>query len=219
MSHGNNLFSQTRMQRSSSLDSLAGELGEARNTIEKLKKQRRICKWMSIVLWINLILGIITLITIRMSYLLEWEIMTGNIILAEINVNRENITGFNLSVWGTVGEKRKEIEKNNVHFCKWLNNVRTDKTLYYMIRQPKVKIKSTVKMKQWYRSETDIFRFITTTRDRHVGSRKTGYVELENQYEMKFDLELNQSVPWVWKKRIAMPRVKFNFKTRYFYIY
>ncbi len=62
-------------------------------------------------LWINLILGIIALITIRMSYLLEWEIMTGNIILSEINVNRENITGFNLSVWGTVKEKIKEIEK------------------------------------------------------------------------------------------------------------
>ncbi len=85
--------------------------------------------------------------------------MTGNIILAEINVNRENITGFDLSVWGTVNEKKKEIEKNNVHFWKWLNNVSTNKILYYMIRQPNVKIKSTVKMKQWYRSETDIFRF------------------------------------------------------------
>ncbi len=83
-------------------------------------------------LWINLILGIIALITIRMSYLLELEIMTGNIILAEINVNRENITGFDLSVWGTVKEERKEVEKNYVHFWKWLNNVSTDKTLYYM---------------------------------------------------------------------------------------
>ncbi len=301
------------MQRSPSLDSLAGELGEARSTIETLKKQRRICKWMSIVLWINLILGIIALIIIRMSYLLEWEIMTGNIILAEINVNRENITGFDLSVWGTVKEKRAEIEKNNIHFWKWLNNVSTDKTWYYMIRQPKVKLKSTVKMKQWYRSETEIFEensfieenegnktfkyfigstyrisldeelggcwifrsrknfnpwkigqckeqgivrrvrrsikskniihaekirknieewiktnkmfnpngefvLLTTTRDRHVGSRKTGYAELENMYETKFNLELNQSVPWVWKKRIAMPRVKFNFKTRYWEI-
>ncbi len=62
------------------------------------------------------------------------------------------------------------------------------------------------------------FVLLTTTRDRHVGSRKTGYAELENQYETKFNLELNQSVPWVWKKRIAMPRVKFNFKTRYWEI-
>ncbi len=54
---------------------------------------------------------------------------------------------------GTIKEKRKEIEKNNIHFWKWLNNISTDKTWYYMVRQSKVKLKSTVKMKQWYRSE------------------------------------------------------------------
>lgn len=72
------------------------------------------------------------LILIRVSYLLEWQIFSGNIILAEVEVQRQNVTGFELSVWGTSTKKRKEIEENTKYFWKWLNNISTDKTSYYM---------------------------------------------------------------------------------------
>lgn len=104
------------MQRSVSVESLTEELTEARQVIEKLRTQRKVCRWISIILWIILMLGIFLLILIRVSYMLEWEIMTGRVIFAELQVERENVTGYELTVWGTNKEKRSEIEKNTAHF-------------------------------------------------------------------------------------------------------
>lgn len=55
------------------------------------------------------------LILISVSYI-EWEILSGSIILAEVEVQRQTITGFELSVWGTSRKKRKEIENNTLVF-------------------------------------------------------------------------------------------------------
>lgn len=46
----------------------------------------------------------------------KWEILSGSIILAEVEVQRQTITGFELSVWGTSRKKRKEIENNTLVF-------------------------------------------------------------------------------------------------------
>lgn len=59
--------------------------------------------------------------------------MTGKIILAEIEVERENISGFELSIWGTIKEKRSKIEKNTTNFWKWLDDDSTDKIMYYNV--------------------------------------------------------------------------------------
>ncbi len=102
-------------------------------------------------------LGIFLLILLRISYVLEWEIMMGNVIFTELQVERENVTGYELTVWGTNKGKRSEIEKNTTHFWKWLDDVSTDKVMYCMIRKPKVRLKSTVKMKHWYSKTVEIY--------------------------------------------------------------
>lgn len=59
-------------------------------------------------------LGIFLLILIRVSYMLEWEIMTGRVIFAELQVDRENVTGYELTVWGT-NKGKKERNRKEYH--------------------------------------------------------------------------------------------------------
>ncbi len=89
--------------------------------------------------------------------MLEWEIMTGRVIFVELQVERENVTGYELTVWGTNKEKRSEIVKNTAHFWRWLDDISTDKVMYYMVRRPKVRLKSTVKIKHWYSKKVEIY--------------------------------------------------------------
>ncbi len=51
-----------------------------------------------------------------------------------------------------------------------------------------------------------------------VGSHKTGYAELEVKSEVWIDSKLNQTYPWIWRKSMALPRVKFNPKIGYWEI-
>ncbi|XP_026110841.1 uncharacterized protein LOC113084981 [Carassius auratus] len=301
------------MKRAESLESLSEELGEAKEIIERMKKQRRICKWMSIILWMLIILGLLLLILIRVSFVLEWRIFTNSLILAEILVQQQNVSGFEVSVWATVKGNRTKIENKTIGFWRWLDNLHDKKNDYYMVRKPKVKLKSTVKIKHWHSSDIEVYEensfiqkqegnrtikyfigstyrtseneelggcwifrsakdfnpwtirqckykgtvkrskrdknmdkiksaagirenvekwietngmlfkegnfiVLTTVRDRSVGSRKTGYAELEITSETRISLELNKTVPWIWKRRLALPRVKFNFKIGYWEI-
>lgn len=57
---------------------------------------------------------------IRVSYPLQWETMTGKIILAKIQVDKENISGFEVT-FATRTKYRSE-EENNIYFWKWLND-------------------------------------------------------------------------------------------------
>ncbi len=109
------------MQRSVSVESLTEELTEARQVIEKLRTQQQVCRWISIILWIILMLGIFLLILIRVSYMLEWKIMTGRVIFAELQVERENVTRYELTVWGTNKEKK---ERNRKEYRTFLEMVR-----------------------------------------------------------------------------------------------
>ncbi len=254
-------------------------------------------------------LGIFLLILIRVSYMLEWEIMTGRVIFAELRVERENVTGYELTVWGTNKEERSEIEKNTAHFWRWLDNISMDKVMYYMVRKPKVRLKSTVKIKHWYSKKVEIYEengfveeregngtvkyfigstyrtsineeiggcwilrtwknfnswkmgqckvrgskrgkekekivsagkikksiedwikagkiinpegefvLLTPARDRVVGSRRTDYAEMEVRSETWIDLKLNQTYPWIWRKIMALPSVKFNSEIGYWEI-
>lgn len=83
--------------------------------------------------------------------------MTGKVILAEVQVIRENVSSYELTVWGTHKGKSSEIEKNATNFWKWLDDVSTDKITYYMERKPKVRLKSTVKIKHWHKNEIEIY--------------------------------------------------------------
>ncbi len=74
-------------------------------------------------------------------------------------------------------------------------------------------------MEEWIKASRIVnpegeFIMLTTTRDRHVGSHRTGYAELEAGSETKISLELNKMVPWIWKRTMTLPRVKYNFKLR-----
>ncbi|MGL4484255.1 MAG: hypothetical protein ACRCUS_04835 [Anaerovoracaceae bacterium] len=50
------------------------------------------------------------------------------------------------------------------------------------------------------------FILLTTKRDRHVGSHRTGYAELEGMSETKISLELNRTVPWIWKRTMTFSK-------------
>lgn len=64
--------------------------------------------------------------------------MLSFIILMEVRVERQNISGFEVSVWATVKEKRNKIENNTKGFWKWLDNLNNGKIVYYMVRMSKV---------------------------------------------------------------------------------
>lgn len=91
----------------------------------------------------------------------------------------------------------------------------------------KDELKNAEKIKQnieeWIKTNGMLFQkgkfiLLTTVRDRLAGSRKTGYAELETRSETKISLELNKTVPWIWKRKMAFLRVKFNFKVGYWEI-
>ncbi len=62
------------------------------------------------------------------------------------------------------------------------------------------------------------FVLLTPAKDRVVGSRRTGYAEMEVKSEIWIDSKLNQTYPWIWRKRMTLPRVKFNSKIGYWEI-
>lgn len=88
-----------------------------------------------------------------------WEIKTKQIILAQIEVERQNITGYDLTVWATEKQDKTKVENETIGFWKWLDNNHTenDSVLCYMVRKPKIKLLSTVKIKHWYDKEVQIF--------------------------------------------------------------
>ncbi|MGL5903997.1 MAG: hypothetical protein ACRCZO_15050, partial [Cetobacterium sp.] len=141
------------------MESLAGELEKAKANIKKLRRQRQCWKWISMILWNLLGLGVMLTIVVQISYSIEQEIKAKQIILAKIEVTKQNITGYDLTVWATKKLDKEKIENDTIGFWKWLedNSTENDSVLYYMVRERKMKLQHTVKIKHWHDKAVEIF--------------------------------------------------------------
>ncbi|MGL5732844.1 MAG: hypothetical protein ACRCXE_02135, partial [Metamycoplasmataceae bacterium] len=118
------------------------------------------------------------------------------------------------------------IFRSRKHFDPWkIGQCKTQGVVKRSKRDDKdIRVKHTEKIKknveEWIKVSRILnpegeFIMLTTVRDRHVGSRRTGYAELEAGSDTKMSLELNKTAPWIWKRTMALPRVKCNFKINY----
>ncbi len=48
------------------------------------------------------------------------------------------------------------------------------------------------------------FVLLKPARDRVVGSRRTGYAEMEVRSEIWIDSKLKKTYPWIWRKRMVL---------------
>lgn len=112
--------------------------------------------------------------------------------------------------------------------------------MYYTVRKPKGRLKSTVKIRHWHKNEIEIYE--ENSFNEELDGNNTVKYFIGSTYRTSSNEELggcwifrsrenfnpwkigqckhkhNKTVPWIWRKRMALPRVKFNFKIGYWEI-
>lgn len=102
------------MKRAVSVKSLTGELDAAKQSIRRLRRQRRCWRMISIALWYLVLIGLFFLGLTRLSYLIELELITRRIIIAQVENEWINVSGYDLTIHVTSEKDRTKIENKTI---------------------------------------------------------------------------------------------------------